>query len=97
MEREVAFVLDDVAEAPRGVVPPVDVDEPNARLAHHLVLHLLQDAQLIEDAVAVRQERFTDVFTRELRTLEHQDAVPPFGQQGRHGRSGWAASDHEHI
>ena len=95
-----------------GVGPPARVlAEPEApRLA--LAAPLEGAARLVEEAVALdggrgadgvedgerrREERLTDVVTREALALEHQHAAAPVGEQRRRDGARGPAADHQHV
>ncbi len=97
LEGQRALVLDVVPEAPRGVGDPVDVDEANAGLADPPRLHVLEHAQLLEDVVAEREHRLTDVLAREPVTLEDGDRMSLLGEERRHRRARRATADHHDV
>src|SRR5262249_10123689 len=97
VEGEVALVVDDPGEAPRGLGPPVGVHEPDPRLADEPPGHLVQDAQLAEDRVAEREEGLAHVVPGDPPALQAHHPPPPPGQERGDRRPGRPAPHDEDV
>src|SRR5207247_5928269 len=83
-------------EAPRlALAAPL---EGAARLVEEAVaLDGGRGADGVEDGEGRREERLTDVVTREALALEHQHAAAPVGEQGRRDGARGPAAAHHHV
>ena len=60
-------------------------------------LQFANNAELVEQVVAEREERFADVFAGKFFALEEEDVMSLAGEQGGSGGTGWAAADDDHV
>ncbi len=71
--RQVRLVRDHLTEAPRGRGHTATVDEPDPGLPDEELVHLLADAEVLEEPEAEREQRLTHVVARELLLLHQED------------------------
>ncbi len=72
-------------------------DEFRPRLEKADAVHLLGEAQPLEQRQVRRQQGFADVKARMLRLLQHDDVAPALRQQRRDGAAARPAADHQHV
>jgi hypothetical protein len=97
LEGEIAFILDHVIETPRGGDDAIAIDEADAGFADKSCLQFANDAELVEQVVTEREERFSDVFAWKFFALEEEDVMSLAGEQSGSGGTGWAAADDDHV
>jgi hypothetical protein len=66
-------------------------------LEHADGLHFRTDAETVNDRHVQGQERFTDVKARVVLLLQQRHLPALLGEEGRHGRAGGPAADHQDI
>jgi hypothetical protein len=97
LEGEIGLVLNHVIEAPSRRDISVAVDKTHTRFADEILLQLINHAQILQERVAKRQERFADVFTGKFFPFEQEHPVPSPGKPSSCTRPSRTAPDNNDV
>src|SRR5262249_13316643 len=61
------------------------------------LLHLLDKPESLDREKREGNQRFTNMVAREFFTLENNDSVAVFGEEGAGGRTGWAGANDQNV